>query len=104
MPNEHSLTGFVHLAVRRHHMAQADGIPPGPAAGCGATQRPHARIFLRRVVKRVMHMLSSWRRSVAESNELRAMSDRELRDIGISRYDTVHRANQGFWRGPGERL
>jgi uncharacterized protein YjiS (DUF1127 family) len=35
---------------------------------------------------------------MAESDELRAMSDRELRDFGISRYDVEHEAKKAFLR------
>ena len=33
-----------------------------------------------------------------ERAQLRALSDRELRDIGISRYDAFHEARKPLWR------
>jgi uncharacterized protein YjiS (DUF1127 family) len=100
VPNDSSLLGFVHLASRDHRMTHADGTPPGPPAA----RRPRARVLLRRLVARVRHLLCLWRRSIAESDELRAMSDRELRDMGISRYDAEHAAKQAFWRNSAGRL
>ncbi len=33
-----------------------------------------------------------------ERAQLRALNDRELRDIGITRYDALHEAMKPFWR------
>lgn len=38
------------------------------------------------------------RRRMAEAKELQAMSDRDLRDFGISRYDAHHTLKKAFWK------
>jgi len=45
------------------------------------------------------HTLDDWRRRDRERMELRRMSDRELRDIGVTRADIWEEANKPFWRG-----
>ena len=101
MPNEYALIGLVHLVARDKRMTHADGAAPLQTIEHSAARRPRARILrvvARRTVRRVTRLLRLWRRRMAESDELRAMSDRELRDCGISRYEVEHEAKQAFWR------
>lgn len=62
-----------------------------------------AAVVLRRAVRRPIAVLRLWLRRIGESDELRAMSDREMRDLGISRYDAEHAARTAFWRASGDR-
>jgi len=39
-----------------------------------------------------------YRQMRRERAQLLALSDRELRDIGLSRYDALHEARKPFWR------
>lgn len=101
MPNEYALIGLVHLVARDKRMTHADGVPLLVAAEHTAARRTRARVLrvvARRAVRRIARLLRLWRRRMAESDELRAMSDRELRDFGISRYDVEHEAKKAFWR------
>ncbi len=56
------------------------------------------RIALPRPFGAIARLLKLWRRRIAESDELLAMSERELHDLGISRYDAAHAAKQAFWK------
>jgi uncharacterized protein YjiS (DUF1127 family) len=47
---------------------------------------------------RVRGLLRLWRRRMRESRELSLMSDRELRDMNVSRYEVEHAARKPFWR------
>lgn len=49
-------------------------------------------------VRRVAEMLQIWRRRAQERRQLLAMSDRGLRDIGITRVDAWREANKPLWR------
>jgi uncharacterized protein YjiS (DUF1127 family) len=105
MPNERVLTGLRHTPVVRGE-AQDDGALILPSAERAAARRLRGkflRLVLRDVFRRVMCRLRLWRRRAAESHELAALSDRELRDMGISRYDAAHAAKQAFWRNSAER-
>ena len=101
MPNEYALIGLVHPVTPDKRMTHADSAPLLPAAERAAARRLRSRVLrvvARRAVRRVTRLLRLWRRRMAESDELRAMSDRELRDFGISRYDVEHEAKKAFWR------
>ena len=107
MPNEYALIGLVHLVVRDKRMTHADGVPLLLAAEHTAARRTRARVLrvvARRTVRRVTRLLRLWRRRIAESDELWTMSDRQLRDIGISRYDAEHAAKKAFWKASREQL
>ena len=107
MPTEYALIGLVQPAAFDKRTTHADGTSVRVGAGNTAARRPRVRalgILLRRTVRRVRRLLRSWRRRVVESNELRTMSDRELRDFGISRYDAEHAAKQAFWKNSAGRL
>lgn len=106
MPNEHALIGLVGRAALDECPTHADGAAPLPAAEDAAVHRPRARVLrivARRAVGRVTHLLRLWHRRIAESDELWAMSDRELRDIGLSRYDAEHAARKALWKASWER-
>jgi uncharacterized protein YjiS (DUF1127 family) len=101
MPNEYTLIGLVPSVAPGKRMTHADGAPPLLAAEHTAARRLRARVLrvvARRAVRRVTRLLRLWRRRMAESDELRAMSDRELQDFGISRYDVEHEAKKAFLR------
>ena len=42
--------------------------------------------------------LGEWRRRLRDRRALAAMSDRSLRDIGITRFDALQEAHKPFWR------
>jgi len=44
------------------------------------------------------HKLGEWRRRDRERMELRRMSDRELRDFGVTRADIWEESHKPFWR------
>jgi uncharacterized protein YjiS (DUF1127 family) len=44
-------------------------------------------------------LIALWRRRAQERQELTAMDERDLRDIGISRLDARREADKPFWRG-----
>jgi uncharacterized protein YjiS (DUF1127 family) len=44
-------------------------------------------------------LIALWHRRAQERQELTAMDERELRDIGISRLDARREADKPFWRG-----
>ena len=39
-----------------------------------------------------------WQNRIRERDELAALDDRMLRDIGISKYDVLQTVNKPFWR------
>src|SRR5262249_55371779 len=51
-----------------------------------------------RDVCRVIALVGTWRRRVGGRRELALMSDRSLRDIGITRYDAFQEIRKPFWR------
>jgi uncharacterized protein YjiS (DUF1127 family) len=101
MPSEYALVGLVHLMTPDKRMSY-----PSDASLLLTTRRKRARllrIVTRRAFRRVARLLRLWRRRMTESNELWAMSDRELRDFGISRYDAEHEAKKAIWKASLER-
>jgi uncharacterized protein YjiS (DUF1127 family) len=47
---------------------------------------------------RLAGRLRLWRRRIAESYELRSLSDRELRDFSVNRYEVHHELRKPiFW-------
>jgi uncharacterized protein YjiS (DUF1127 family) len=44
-------------------------------------------------------LIALWHRRAQERQELTAMDERDLRDIGLSRLDALREANKPFWRG-----
>ena len=43
-------------------------------------------------------LLDAWRRRLRDRRELMAMSDRDLKDIHLTRYDVLFEARKPFWR------
>ena len=50
------------------------------------------------VLARIGSEIGAWRRRLRDRRELAAMSDRSLRDIGLTRYDADWEARKPFWR------
>jgi uncharacterized protein YjiS (DUF1127 family) len=53
---------------------------------------------LRHVLARAASEMREWRRRSRDRRALAAMSDRSLRDIGLTRYDADWEASKPFWR------
>ena len=53
---------------------------------------------LHRVWARMASEIREWRRRLRDRRALAAMSDRSLRDIGLTRYDADWEASKPFWR------
>jgi uncharacterized protein YjiS (DUF1127 family) len=53
---------------------------------------------LHHVLARMASELREWRRRSRDRRDLAAMSDRSLRDIGLTRYDAACEASKPFWR------
>jgi uncharacterized protein YjiS (DUF1127 family) len=51
-----------------------------------------------RHVRRLIALVGTWRRRVRGRRELALMSDRSLRDIGLTRYDAVQEIRKPIWR------
>jgi len=52
-----------------------------------------------RLIKRAMEPVLLWRARVRDRGELARLSDRMLRDIGITRQDAEREFRKPFWRG-----
>lgn len=102
MSDEHMLLGFLHANARPADRMAVGGhaAPSGLALEAAARQwRARVwRIIVRRAIKRAARRLRLWRRRMTESDELRAMPDRELRDIGVNRYEAEYEARKAFWK------
>jgi uncharacterized protein YjiS (DUF1127 family) len=59
---------------------------------CGRTS------VLQQILARMGSELGEWRRRLRDRRALAAMSDRSLRDIGLTRYDADFEARKPFWR------
>jgi uncharacterized protein YjiS (DUF1127 family) len=53
---------------------------------------------LHHVLARIGSEVAEWRRRSRDRRALAAMSDRSLRDIGLTRYDADWEASKPFWR------
>jgi uncharacterized protein YjiS (DUF1127 family) len=53
---------------------------------------------LHHVLARIGSEVAEWRRRSRGRRALAAMSDRSLRDIGLTRYDADWEASKPFWR------
>ena len=53
---------------------------------------------LYRVLARIGSEIGEWRRRLRDRRALATMSDRSLRDIGLTRYDADWEARKPFWR------
>jgi uncharacterized protein YjiS (DUF1127 family) len=56
------------------------------------------RLSVRRRLAALAARVRHYRQVQHERTQLRALSDRDLRDIGISRYDALREARKPFWR------
>ena len=61
------------------------------------TDRDHTGV-LHQALARIGSELGEWRRRLRDRRALAAMSDRSLRDIGLTRYDADWEASKAFWR------
>jgi uncharacterized protein YjiS (DUF1127 family) len=65
-----------------------DNVLPGSQPGVQAEQ----------AVRRLIALVGTWRRHVRGRRELALMSDRSLRDIGLTRYEAFQEIRKPFWR------
>ena len=89
------------VAARRD-IRTPDGQRADPGLQRGVAAR-HPRLCVvraavGRALRRAAGLLRLWRCRIAESDELRTLSDRELRDFGINRYEAEYEARKAFWR------
>ncbi len=98
MSNEYALIGLVYLIRESERRPHAAPLPRTKHAGPRELRARLLRVISRKVFTRVKRLLRLWRRRMAESDALRTMSDRELRDFGVTHYDAVHEAKKAFWR------
>lgn len=52
----------------------------------------------RRTFENFVALFKEWRRRMRGREELATLDDRELRDIGLTRYDARHEIEKPFWR------
>jgi len=50
------------------------------------------------IVADALAMIRAWRARASERRQLSAMTERELKDIGLRRYDANLEINKPFWR------
>lgn len=50
------------------------------------------------LARKVRETVATWQRRGQERRQLLAMTDRDLRDIGLSRLDALAHADKPFWR------
>ena len=50
------------------------------------------------IAGRLLHTLATWQQRSAERQQLAQLSDRSLRDLGLSRADTAREATKPFWQ------
>ena len=53
---------------------------------------------LRHTFQNLVALLREWQRRAHGRAELAELGDRELRDIGLTRYDARHEIGKPFWR------
>ena len=70
-------------------MAHAQSICHGALQSRPSARRPFAEL---------RSLIDEWRRRARGRRELAALSDRCLRDIGLTRYDANREARKPFWR------
>lgn len=101
MPKADALVATGDPAAQPERSAQSGDAPQRRADIWAAASRQRARtlrVAIRRAIQRLTRLMRVWRRRLAESDELRAMPDRELRDMSVSRYDVAHALRRPFWR------
>ncbi len=73
-------------------MSDASHTGDNVLAGSQPVHRPS------RHIRRLIALVGTWRRRVRGRRELALMSDRSLRDIGLTRYDAFQGIRKPFWR------
>ena len=77
-------------------MAQ-QGETGDPVARLREALASHA-LAISALVARVCDLILSWRQQAAEQRNLASLSDRDLRDLGLSREDFAREPTQSLWR------
>jgi uncharacterized protein YjiS (DUF1127 family) len=49
-------------------------------------------------VRRFIKLIGTWRRRARSRRELTAITDQELRDLGITRHNVSHEVAKPFWK------
>ncbi len=71
----------------------------GTAMALGAVHQIHRTgARPRREIRSWVAAIDTWWRRSREREILMTMSDRDLKDIGITRYDAQYEARKPFWR------
>jgi uncharacterized protein YjiS (DUF1127 family) len=73
------------------------------AAACAAPAAPDRRagavsILLRRAAGRAVGLVRLWLTRMQESRELAELTDRELRDINVTRDEAERASRKPFWK------
>jgi uncharacterized protein YjiS (DUF1127 family) len=58
----------------------------------------HEIMQLMEKVRFWVDLLDIWRRRLRDRQRLLMMTDKELKDIGLTRYDVKYEARKPFWR------
>ena len=78
------------------------GQQPGPLEALTArfsVALVHAARLVDRATIRGLDAVFEWRARAAERNAMRALDDRMLRDVGLSRADLERELHKPFWQG-----
>ena len=67
----------------------------GPARGFG---RPTRLVRAGGILRRVLDLLFLWQDRACQRTKLAEMTDRDLRDMGLSRSDVFRESRKPFWR------
>jgi uncharacterized protein YjiS (DUF1127 family) len=67
-------------------------------AQCVSRAAPLAYTPRGRFIAEAIALINEWRRRARGRRELAALSDRCLRDIGVTRYEAAREINKPFWR------
>ena len=88
--------------VRRSLQASRDAAVVGEASRKRVKAAPRLNVFPstrpRRWLSGAIVLLGTWRRRSRERVEFLALTDRELRDISLTRYDALFDSTKWFWR------
>jgi uncharacterized protein YjiS (DUF1127 family) len=52
----------------------------------------------RSYVRRVISLVGTWRLRMRDRRELKLMSEKSLRELGLTRYDALQEIRKPFWR------
>jgi uncharacterized protein YjiS (DUF1127 family) len=64
----------------------------------GASRRARRGSSWAHIVQRAVDLVLTWRRRARDRQQLQSLSDRMLRDIGLTRADVFAEASKHFWR------